>query len=163
MVVNAFSRLPALLRKNFPLVLVGMKGLQANSLTKQILKMVQNHEVIIPGYVAQDDLPKIYSGGRLFVYPSIYEGFGLPPLEAMACGIPVLTSNSSSLPEVTGDAGILIDPQDVEGWSKWINALLEDNNMGEKYRQLGIQRAQLFSWERCAQQTLSAYERALDS
>lgn len=162
-IINAFLRLPLSLRQQFPLVLVGMRGLQATTLTEQFAKVLQSREVILLGYVAQDDLPKIYSSARLFVYPSIYEGFGLPPLEAMACGTPVLTSNCASLPEVIGDAGVLISPQDEEGWSTWMQVFIENEKLSHRYSQLGSQRAQLFSWERCARQTLSAYECALGS
>lgn len=162
-VLNAFSQLSPQIRKHFPLVVVGMKALPStDALTRQLADMVQKGEVIMPGYVAQDHLPKLYSGARLFVYPSIYEGFGLPPLEAMSCGTPVLVSNCSSLPEVVGEAGVLIHADDVDNWSHWIRRMIEDEDLNKKHSALGMQQAKLFSWKRCAEQTMVAYERALN-
>jgi glycosyltransferase involved in cell wall biosynthesis len=161
MILKAFLRLPQQLRRCFPLVVVGMQGWGTGDLLKQLNSLVLKGEVLVTGYVPRDHLPLLYSGAALFMYPSLYEGFGLPPLEAMACGAPVLAANNSSLPEVVGDAGILLDPLDDDSWFQWLQTMVEDEDLQDSYRKLALQRAQIFSWERCAQQTLLAYQQAL--
>jgi glycosyltransferase involved in cell wall biosynthesis len=113
------------------------------------------------GYVPQEDLPVLYSGASLMAYPSLYEGFGLPPLEAMGCGCPVLTSNVSSLPEVVGDAAVTVNPLDEVSLSNAMKDILQDSAARERMKIQGIQRAKLFSWDRCAKLTLEAYYKAL--
>jgi glycosyltransferase involved in cell wall biosynthesis len=117
--------------------------------------------VLFLGEVADDDLPLLYSGATLFVFPSLYEGFGLPVLEAMACGTPVVCSNSSSLPEIVGDAAIMLDPLDQEAWLATIRELLQSEALREKMRAKGLQRARMFSWEETARRTWEAYLRIL--
>ncbi|MFV1950846.1 MAG: glycosyltransferase, partial [Nitrospinota bacterium] len=94
----------------------------------------------------------------LFVFPSFYEGFGIPPLEAMACGVPVITSNTSSLPEVVGDAGILVDPFDIEGLTEEMYKVLSDYELRREMSWKGIKRARMFSWEKTVKETLRVYE-----
>jgi alpha-1,3-rhamnosyl/mannosyltransferase len=106
-------------------------------------------------------LPALYTGASLLAYPSIYEGFGLPPLEAMGCGCPVLTSNASSLPEVVGDAGFTVNPLDVEQISSGLTRLLEDAGLRHDLSAKGLDRSGLFSWDECARLTLAAYQKAL--
>jgi glycosyltransferase involved in cell wall biosynthesis len=118
-------------------------------------------DVVLPGYVAQADLPALYSGATVFVFPSLYEGFGLPPLEAMACGTAVACSNAASLPEVTGDAALLFDPDDPEAIAAAIGALLADDDARSTLAARGRQRAASFSWAACARATLTAYDAAL--
>jgi glycosyltransferase involved in cell wall biosynthesis len=118
--------------------------------------------VIFPGYVAQEELPWWYGAATLFVYPSYHEGFGQPVLEAMRCGLPVITSNVSSLPEVAGDAGLLVGPMDVEELAEAMYRLLQDAALREELSQLGLERAAHFSWERTARETVSVYRRALN-
>ncbi|MCS7220938.1 MAG: glycosyltransferase family 1 protein [Anaerolineae bacterium] len=113
------------------------------------------------GPVPECDLPALYSGAILFAFPSEYEGFGLPVLEAMACGTPVVCSRTSSLPELAGDAALLVDPLDVEEIATGIRCILEDEELRWQMRERGLMRAALFSWERTARMTLAAYERAL--
>jgi glycosyltransferase involved in cell wall biosynthesis len=108
-----------------------------------------------------EDLPLVYNLARVFVFPSRYEGFGLTPLEAMACGTPVISSSASSLPEVIADAGILIPPDDVEGFAHAIVRVTGDAQLRGELRRLGLRQAQKFSWERAAQATLRVYEKAL--
>jgi glycosyltransferase involved in cell wall biosynthesis len=105
------------------------------------------------GYAAEDGLPALYSGASGLVFPSVYEGFGLPALEAMACGTPVIASRAASLPEVVGDAGLLFDPFDVEEMSEAIATLLEDTGLRDELRQRGLARARQFSWEATTQMT----------
>lgn len=113
------------------------------------------------GPVPEDDLPALYSGATLFVFLSEYEGFGLPVLEAMTCGAPVVCSHTSSLPEVVGNAALLVDPLNVEEIAAGIRRALEDEELRQWMREKGLARAALFSWERTARMTLAAYERAL--
>jgi len=105
----------------------------------------------------------LYSGALAFVYPSLYEGFGLPPLEAMACGTPVLTSNVTSLPEVVGDAGLLVDPYNVEAIAHGIRRLVEDSALREELKRKGLERAKQFTWERTAELTWAVLEEAMES
>jgi SAM-dependent methyltransferase len=110
------------------------------------------------GYVQEADLRVLYSASKLFVYPSLYEGFGLPPLEAMACGAPVITSNTSALPEVVGDAAIVIDPHNSEELYQAMQRVLCEDQLRMRMRQQSLARAQLFSWERTAEETLAVYQ-----
>lgn len=116
------------------------------------------NDVIFTGYVPDADLPAFYNLADIFVYPSLYEGFGLPPLEAMACGCPVITSNTSSLPEVVGDAAIMVNPYDVEGLADAMCRVLTNNELRLKMKKQGIERAKMFSWTRCAAETLEVYK-----
>ena len=109
--------------------------------------------VFFTGYVHDENLPALYSGAQAFIYPSLYEGFGLPPLEAMACGTPVIVSNATSLPEVVGDAGLYVDPFNVESIADAIKKIASDQNLREKLSQKGLKRSKLFSWEKTAELT----------
>ncbi len=153
--VRAYSRIAA----RFPhrLVLVGREGWAPDELRAAVAAAPAGREPIFTGYVADADLPALYAGADLFVYPSLYEGFGLPPLEAMACGAPVVTSNTSSLPEVVGDAGVLVDPHDEAALSRTLEALLSDPDRRARLASSGLERSREFSWERCARQTLDVY------
>ncbi len=113
--------------------------------------------IIFTGYVDESDLAAIYSGASAFVFPSLHEGFGLPPLEAMACGVPVISSNTSSLPEVVGDAGVLIDPKDGNALSQALWQIHRDCALRETLAARSLARAATFSWEKCAEQTVAAY------
>ncbi len=117
--------------------------------------------VIFPGYVEDADLPALYSAATVFVYPSLYEGFGLPPLEAMACGAPVISTNAASLPEVVGDAALLIDPHDTQALAQALADVLTQPALQADLRQRGRQRVRQFSWERCAAETLAVYSDVL--
>jgi len=119
--------------------------------------------IISTGYVTDETLAALYGSAIAFVYPSLYEGFGLPPLEAMQCGTPVITSNTSSLPEVVGDAGIMVDPCDRDALSTALLALFNDAALRESMRQKCLARAAWFSWERTMACTIAAYRAALDS
>jgi len=117
-------------------------------------------EVLFPGHVPEHDLPAFYSLADAFAYPSRYEGFGLPPLEAMACGTPVVCSGVSSLPEVVGDAGLLVPPDDTKAWAEALATILTDQSLREELKLRGRERARRFSWERTAEETLRAYQEA---
>jgi glycosyltransferase involved in cell wall biosynthesis len=118
-------------------------------------------DILLPGYVPRDELPLWYNAAELFVYPSLYEGFGLPPLEAMACGTPVITSNVSSLPEVVGEAGLTVDPMDSEGLAEAMSQVLSDGALRQSMRERGLARAGRFSWSKAARETIGVYQRAL--
>ncbi|MEO8435004.1 MAG: glycosyltransferase family 1 protein [Pyrinomonadaceae bacterium] len=117
-------------------------------------------DIIFTGYVPEADLPPLYSGATCFVYPSYFEGFGLPVLEAMQCGTPVIAGNRTSLPEVVGDAGILVDPFDKTALAQAIGRVIENSNLAAELRVKGLQRAGDFSWQKTARLTLQAYQQA---
>lgn len=139
---------------NHKLVFTGNSNKVINNI---IQKLGLQKYVMFIGYVEGEDLPALYNGADLFVYPSLYEGFGLPPLEAMACGCPVITSNTSSLPEVVGDAGIMFDPYDVDELSNVMLKVLSDNILRKDLIIKGLNRSKMFSWEKCAKDTVNVY------
>jgi len=140
------------------LVITGKKRWKYKEIFDSIDALHLQDDVIFTGYVPDEDLPGLYNAADLFVYPSLYEGFGLPPLEAMACGCPVIVSNTSSLSEVVGDSGILFDPYDVEELADCILNVLKNIKFKEKMIKKGLSRAKLFSWEKCTKSTLCVYE-----
>jgi glycosyltransferase involved in cell wall biosynthesis len=144
------------------LVIAGKRGWKNEELDRHLaaLPLGVRAEIVFPGYVADADLPMLYGGADALCYPSLYEGFGLPPLEAMACGCPVLCSDTSSLPEVVGDAGVPLPPDDVSAWTDALRGLLADAAARERLRTLGPARAALFPWEKTARETLRVYEKA---
>jgi glycosyltransferase involved in cell wall biosynthesis len=146
------------------LVLVGPKGWEYNKIFEEVANFgIAKERIIITGYVADEDLAPLYSGALVFIYPSLYEGFGLPPLEAMQCGVPVITSNNSSLPEVVGDAGIMLDPNDETGVCQNILKLYYSQSLRQEMSAKSLQQARKFTWERCTQETIAAYKIALSS
>jgi len=144
------------------LILVGAKGWKIDNLINDLAASTAE-KVIVTGYVADEDLAPIYSGAIAFVYPSIYEGFGLPPLEAMQCGTPVITSNNSSLPEVVGDAGILVPADSVDELANAMLRVYQNPDFRNQLRCAGHERAKRFSWDRCGQLTLETYLNALEA
>jgi glycosyltransferase involved in cell wall biosynthesis len=146
-----------------PLVLVGKKAwLHESSVDAAMMHGVADR-VIFTGFVPDEDLAALYTAATIFVYPSLFEGFGLPPLEAMACGAPVITSNRTSLPEVVGDAGIMIDPYDVAAIADAMERLLADAQLRFIMSARGIERAKTFSWEKTARETLNVFERVMSA
>lgn len=160
--ITAFSKLIKKLPKEYVLVLVGDYNAEGNSLLKLISTLNIEDKVILTGKVPETDLPILYNGSKLFVYPSVYEGFGLPPLEAMSCGVPVITSRTSSIPEVTGDSCILIDSYDDT--SKLLDSMekvLCDESFSTLLSEKGLLRASNFSWEKAAEATINVYKALL--
>ena len=150
--------------KNLRLVLVGPKGWDYEHIFAASSDAEEVSELIIfTDFVADEDLSPLYSGALAFIYLSLYEGFGLPPLEAMQCGTPVITSNTSSLPEVVGDAGKMFDPRDADGICQGILDVYGDPELRTTMRQASLERAKLFGWDKCTQQTIAAYQTALVS
>jgi len=140
------------------LVLVGQYGWKSKQIYNLIHEKKINDRVKFLGFIPIEELPSAYNSADLFIYIPSYEGFGLPPLEAMACGCPVIVSDVASLPEVVGDAAIKVDPQDVEQLAQTIKSVLMDNAALKKFSIQGIARSKVFSWERCAKQTLEVYK-----
>jgi glycosyltransferase involved in cell wall biosynthesis len=158
--VNAY----ALLRKKYQaatlpkLVLAGKCAWLYDETLRALHETGLNDSVILTGYVPESDLPALYSGALCFVYPSYFEGFGLPPLEAMQCGVPVIIGNTTSLPEVVGDAGLLVDPFDVEALAAAIEDLINNSVLRSQLRVKGFARARMFDWKETAHRTLEVYQ-----
>lgn len=142
------------------LVIVGKRGWLGQALDRQVADLPPKvaDDIVWAGYVADDALPTLYGGADAFCYPSKYEGFGLPPLEAMACGCPVLCVRASSLPEVVGDAAVLLPPDDSSAWATALEKLLLQPQVRERWREYGLERAKLFSWNQTARKTLQVYK-----
>jgi len=161
--LRAHQQLPVALRRQVPLVLAGIKGWLASELEREMAQAVARGEVRVLGYVPDADLPFLVAGACAMVYPSIYEGFGLPPLESMACGVPAICSNRSAMPEVVADGGVLLDPDDIDGFSDAMLRACEDAAWRAGIGERAIRRAQYFSWQRCARETLDVYRELVDS
>lgn len=148
--------------KDLRFVLVGPKGWDYDHIFKATSEAESVSEyVIFTDFVADEDLSPLYSGALAFIYLSLYEGFGLPPLEAMQCGAPVITSNTSSLPEVVGNAGKMFDPMDTDGICQALLDVYSDPERRKRMRQRSLERAKLFGWQRCTRETIAAYRTAL--
>ena len=159
----AWERLPSELRLEYPLVLAGGSGWENEGLHKEIGRGIAEGWLRLLGFVDDASLPELYAGAALFIYPSIYEGFGLPPVEAMASGIPAIVANSSCLPEVCGDAARYVDPDDATEFA----SVIEDSLLNRLWRieavHRGLERAKLFSWDRCIDETIAVYRKVINS
>lgn len=155
--LQAYEQLPITLRQRYPLVICGYKGWGSESLHVRFDQAEREGWLRYLGYNSAENLPFLFAGARTFIFPSLYEGFGLPVLEAMSSGVPVVCSNSSSLPEVVGHCALMQDPLDVDGFTDSIRRSLEDTLWREEAIIKGLERAKLFSWQRCAQETINAY------
>ena len=158
--IQAYSALPQNVQREYPLVLAGMTGWKENYFRGALDELRERgvlHEV---GYVDEADVPALMKAASVFCFPSFYEGVGLPPLEAAACGTPVLSSRAASLPEVLGDAAVYVDPTSPEEISTGLLRLLEDEPLRQSLKAAGPARAALFPWENCARQTVAAYRQA---
>ncbi len=159
--IRAFAQAQRAVRLPHRLVLIGARGWKYAEVDRAIAQEGISNNVIFAGYVSQDELPRWYQAADLFVYPSLYEGFGLPPLEAMACGIPVVTSNAASLPEVVGDAALQVAPDDGSALADAIVRALTDRALREQMIARGIVQAARFSWTRTARETVALYRTVL--
>ena len=137
------------------LLLAGKRGWLYDSLLKLVQERNLGDLVKFADYVERDDLPALYSGALAMTFPSLYEGFGLPPLEAMSCGTPVLASTASSVPEVVSNAGILLDPTNPRAWADAVERVMHDAPLREELSRKGLERATQFTWERCARETFN--------
>lgn len=161
--LKSYSRLPERLQKDFHLVIAGGKGWLNSDIPKTVNDLKIGDKVHFAGFIDKDDLRAVYSQASVFVYPSFYEGFGLPILEAMACGAPVVCSNTSSMPEVAGDAAELASPTDANKLAGAIEYVLTNERAREDMRLKGLKHASLFSWEKCAGETIEVYRKVLNS
>jgi len=143
------------------LVIAGRRDKRYPEPYNLVKKLHLEEDVIFTGYLESEDLTLLYNACDLFVFPSLYEGFGLPPLESMACGTPVVCSNASSLPEVVGDAAVLINPKDIAGMAEAMHRVLSDQRLREELVSKGLKRVKLFSWKRTAQKTLEIYKKCV--
>jgi glycosyltransferase involved in cell wall biosynthesis len=157
---ESFSR-SARLNKSFALVAVGELQTRGASLVRTARELGIFDVVRCPGHVSSDDLRMLYSHAEAFVFPSLYEGFGIPLLDAMACGAPIITAAKSALPEVAGDAAICVDSQDPEQLGIALERLVHDRELQAQLRKNGFERVRQFSWERAAEQTLNLYREVL--
>ena len=142
------------------LVIAGPRGWLADDVAALHAKLELGDQVRFLGAVPAAELSALYSAAELFVMPSLYEGFGLPVVEAMACGAPVIVSNVSSLPEVAGDAGLCLAPDDVDAWAEAMRQVLNDPTLRAELRRKSLGQARKFSWERAAHETLAVYQKA---
>jgi glycosyltransferase involved in cell wall biosynthesis len=139
------------------LVIAGRKGWMYDTIFSRISDLGLTEDIVFIGFVDDDELPFIYDGASVFIYVSLLEGFGRPPLEAMACGVPVITSNTTAIPEVVGEAGITVNPTDIKGIAAALQQILSDPVLAASLREAGKKRAALFSWETAARETLAIY------
>jgi len=158
--LDAYEMLPEAVRRCWPLVVAGYKGWRSDDLHDRLKRAEASGWARYLGYVDAADLPLLFAGARLFVFPSLYEGFGLPVLEAMASGVPVVCSNSSSLPEVAGDAAAMCEANDIDQLSSLIAVGLEDDDWRTAAVEKGLARAEQFNWQRCAEKTAGVYRKA---
>jgi glycosyltransferase involved in cell wall biosynthesis len=160
-IIDAYWRLPDPLRREYQLVIAGRYQHLGHPLYPDPRETVQRlgleGNVVFTGQIREQDKAPLYSAATVFAFPSLYEGFGMPVLEAMACGTPVLTSNLSALPEVAGDAGLLVDPYDADAISTGLAELLESQSRREELSRRGLERARRFTWHQVAEQTLHVY------
>lgn len=159
--IKAFSQL---LDKgfNYQLVIAGKKGWDYNQIFEMVKNLKLEDKIIFTGYVPSEDLLFLYNAAKLFVYPSLYEGFGIPVLEAMCCGTPVITSNISSMPEVAGEGAILINPHSIEELRDAMIQCLSNKELSDELRKKGLERAKKFSWEKTARQTIRVFRNVVN-
>lgn len=162
LLVAAWGEVLQRLREPLALVLAGTQGEEFRIVQRDVARHSLEGTVLFPGFIREADLAAVYSSARLFVFPSLFEGFGLPPLEAMACGTPCVVSNSSALPEVTGRAAMMFNPTSPEQFVECVVRVLEEPDLYERLRREGLRQSSLFSWEKAAEETLEVYHRALE-
>jgi glycosyltransferase involved in cell wall biosynthesis len=150
-------RLPAQFRAAYPLVLCGATGWLEGRLEQSLNALMRKGSVRRLGYIHEADLPRLYAGAAAFAFPSFYEGFGLPPLEAMASGTPVLASANGSIQEVVGDAGVLVDPHDDAALTEGLERILTDQPLRDACIAAGLERARRFTWTSCVDRTIALY------
>ena len=161
--LDAYLALPDATRSTHPLVLAGGWGWNTAALQQKLDAALRDRSIRQIGYTADAVLADLYRACTALVWPTFYEGFGLPPLEALACGAPVISSSVASIPEVVGDAGVLLDPHDTSAWTAAMRRVAEDDAWRSDWRQRGPARAARFSWSRCAVETVACYRRAMPS
>lgn len=163
LLLKAYATLRAVGEEPHKLVIAGKKGWLYEGVFRTVRELSLEGDVIFTGFVPDEDLPALYSLAEVFVFPSLYEGFGLPPLEAMACGTPVITSSGSSLPEVVGEAGLMVSSANTEALAQAVRRVLSDSGLRQSLAAKGIRQARKFTWQRAAEQLLRIYQRLVDS
>ncbi len=160
--IQAWSRMQKRHAEPPALVMAGAHKIQYREVRDEVAKHGLAGKILFPGFIGDEDLPAVYSAAELFVFPSLAEGFGLPPLEAMACGTPCVVSNSSSLPEVTGSAALLFDPTSLDAFEDCVMRVLTQPELYQTLREAGLKQAGRFSWQRAADETVGVYRSALE-
>lgn len=159
--LNGYMALPEAIRSRYPLLIAGMPGWHTERLQDNLRGALSSGQVRLLGYQPDEKLAELLAGARMLLFPSLYEGFGLPVLEAMASGTPVLLGRNSALPEVAGDAGFYIDDADPQIYAEAIKRLIDDQTHWLRLREAGLKRAALFSWQRCARITAGVYREVI--
>jgi len=159
MLIRAFNRVCSQAGEVLELLIVGRQGWMWDDIIREAEKSAWRARIQFLGYLPDKQIARLYAGAEAFVMPSLYEGFGIPPLEAMSCGVPVITSNSSSFPEVVGDAGVMLDPNDETLWADTILKILGDRELRNELKGRGLAKAAQFSWQRTALTTMQTYQK----
>ena len=159
--LRAHAQLPRSLRQRFPLLIVGMAGWKSQQLNDELRHALAQGDVCLLGYQPDEHVAHLMAGARALIFPSIYEGFGLPVLEAMASGTPVIVTRRSAMPEVAGQAGNYVEPEDAQGLCAAMERLVDDQSHWLACREAGLQQAKFFSWQQCAALTARAYRQVL--
>ena len=157
--VTVFAAVRKKVRADWKLVITGKKGWYYEGLFEAVQRLGLERSVVFTGYIDDREKPLLYNAASIFTFPSLYEGAGLPPLEAMSCGVPTISSNTSSLPEMVGKGGILLSPTDAQGWTNALVSLMTDVSLRREIGGRGKKQARRFSWERTARETVRVYER----
>lgn len=158
-IIKAFSKLNAKFNNQYKLVIAGKKGISYNIYKKHVENLNLEDKVLFPGYIEMQHIPYLYNASELFIYPSFYEGFGLPPIEAMACGIPVIASNTTSIPEILKDSCLYVDPYDIDDIYSKMYDVLTSKDLRNILIQNGFDRVSRLSWKETALSTLAAYRK----
>lgn len=161
--IEAFSKLVHSYSKKIKLVIAGKQGKSYDNYKRRAQELNIEDSVVFPGFINVQHMPSLYSASELFVYPSFYEGFGLPPVEAMSCGIPVIASSATSIPEVLGDSAVLVNPDDVDGLCQAMHSVLSDEKLKESLVLKGFVLSSELSWEKTARKTLIAYNKIINN
>jgi glycosyltransferase involved in cell wall biosynthesis len=156
--IDAYSILPEYIREDYQLIITGEKKGTYNNLLKKASKSCLVDDIVFTGFIPEKEMPMVINAASLFVFPSLYEGFGIPLLEAMACGTPLSASNVSSIPEVVGGAALLFDPYNINEMANVIDRAITDKDLRQKLVQRGFERIKKYSWENTAKEVLGVFE-----
>lgn len=161
--IEAFSKFKQIYKKNIKLVIAGRQGKSYDDYKKRAQELNIESSILFAGFISVEHMPSLYCASELFVYPSFYEGFGLPPVEAMSCGVPVIASSGTSIPEVLKDGAMLIDPNDTDEICSSMYAMLSDDTLKQKFILKGLVRSSELSWKETARKTLIAYNKIINN
>lgn len=161
--IEAFSKFKQIYKKNIKLVIAGKQGKSYDDYKKRARELNIESSILFPGFISIEHMPSLYCASELFVYPSFYEGFGLPPVEAMSCAVPVIASSVTSIPEVLKDSAMLINPDDIDGLCSSMHLMLSDDNLKQKFILKGLVRSSELSWKETAHKTIIAYSKIVNN